>query len=246
MEHANVVSRGRTPVMMALTVAVFLSGCGNAAGTVSEDPTASEQTAGTGGVGGSDGDGAEIAPTWTGDGAPEGTVSFADGPALAAATDVTFSNGLGEVWDWELVGAPASTTTSASPPVTLEMVNTGNGCRVLDERAPYEGTGTDDSAASTALVEDRLAGAEVVAGPAQDLLGLGGGLGEDAPTYNVARALGRDTEGQWLLVTARAFIALGVQQVVTVSCPSGEGIDVTRGQLAMVSFANLRGLEQYP
>lgn len=232
--------------MMALTVAVFLSGCGNAAGTVSEDPTASEQTAGTGGARGSDVDGAEVSPTWTDWGTPEGTVSFADGPALAAATDVTLTNGLGEVWDWEVVGAPDSTTTGASPPVTLEMVNSGNGCRVLDERAPYEGTGTDDSAASTALVEDRLAGAEVVAGPAQDLLGLGGGLGEDAPTYNVARALGRDTEGQWLLVTARAFIALGVQQVVTVSCPSGEGIDVTRGQLAMVSFANLRGLEQYP
>ena len=48
--------------MMALTVAVFLSGCGNAAGTVSADPTASEQTAGTGGARGSDGDGAEVAP----------------------------------------------------------------------------------------------------------------------------------------------------------------------------------------
>lgn len=240
------VDRALALVLVPLTAVALMSGCGNAAGTMSDDPAAPEQTAGTGLVGGSDGEGAEVAPTWSGDGAPEGTVSFADGPALTAATGVTFSNGLGEVWDWELVGEPASTTTGASPPVTLEMANTGNGCRVLDERTPYEGASTDDGAASTVLVEDRLAGAEIVAGPAHDVLGLDGGMGEGGPTYNVARALGRDTDGQWKLVTARAFIALGVQQVVTVSCPSGEGIDVTLGQLAMVSYANLRGLEQYP
>ncbi|WP_156743859.1 hypothetical protein [Occultella aeris] len=125
-------------------------------------------------------------------------------------------------------------------------MNSGNGCRVLDERAPYEGESAGDEKASTALVEDRLAGVEIVAGPAQDLLGIGEGLGEDGPTYTVARALGQESNGQWLLVTARAFVALGVQQVITVSCPSGEGIDLTRGQLAMVSYAYLDGLERYP
>ena len=245
MEHGDVVGRALAIVMIPLTAAVIVSGCGNAAGTGSEDPTASEQTA-TGSVGGSDVDGAEVVPGWTDRGVGDGTVSFADGPALEAATDVTFSNSLGEVWDWELVGAPESTTTAASPPVTLEMVNTGNDCRVLDERAPFEGAGTDDGAASTALVEERLAGAEVMAGPAQDLVGLGEPPGEGGSTYNVARAVGRAADGMWLLVTARAFIALGVQQVVTVSCPSGEGIDLTLSQLTMVSFANLRGLERYP
>lgn len=240
------VGRGLTLVLVPLTAVVLMSGCGNAAETASEDATASERTPGTGGAGGSDVEGAEVAPTWTDWGAPEGTVSFADGPALAAATDVTFINTLGEVWDWEPVGTPDSTTTSASPPVTLEMVNTGNGCRVLDERSPFEGASTDDGAASTALVEDRLAGAEVVAGPAQDRVGLGEPPGEGGPTYNVMRAVGRDADGMWLLVTARAFIALGVQQVVTVSCPSGEGVDLTLSQLTMVSYADLRGLEQYP
>lgn len=230
---------GRTPasVLLTLSTVALMCGCGSAAGSTSPPD-------GLGG--GSDGDGTDAAPTWTGDGAPESTVSFADGSALAAATEVTFINGLGEVWDWELVGDPASTTTGASTAVVLEMANSGNGCRVLDERGPYEGVDTDDGAASTALVEARLTGAETVAGPAQDVVGLDGGLGEGGPTYDVARALGRDTDGEWLLVTARAFVALGAQQVVTVTCPSGEGVDLTFGQLAMVSYADLRGLDEYP
>ncbi len=220
------VGRARA-VAVALTVAVAASGC---AGVGSGHPD----------------EVAPSAPTWTDWGAPEGTVSFADGSALASATEVTFANSLGDVWDWQLVGSPDATTTSASPPVTLEMVNTGNGCRVRDERATAEGAGGDDDAASTALVEGRLAGARVVAGPARDLVGLGEPLGEDGPTLAVARALGQEADGSWLLVTARAFLALGVQQVLTVHCPTGEGIDLTQAQLAMNAYTKLWGLERLP
>ncbi len=236
-------------MIVPLSIAVFMAACGNTAGTASGDASGSESSADTGAAGtvsDGDSDGAEVPPRWTGDDALEGTVSFADGPALAAASDVTFRNDLAEVWDWELVGAPDSTTTGASPAVTLEMVNTGNGCRVLDERTPYEGAGIDDGAASTALVEDSLSGAEIVAGPAQGLLGLGEGLGEDGPTYTVAQALGRNEDRRWLLVTARVFGALSVQQVLTVSCASGGGVDRTHGQLVQVAYATLRGLQQYP
>lgn len=231
VEHAG---QWRRQVVVALAVAALMAGCGSSEGTAGPTGRAPATT------------GAQVPPTWTGDGTPEGTVSFADGPELAAASEVTFRNGLADVWDWELVGTPASTTTGVSPPVTLEMVNTGNDCRVLDERAPYEGKSTDDGAASMALVEERLSGAETVAGPSQDLLGLGEAMGEDGATYTVARALGRQSDGQWLLVTARAFVALGAQQVLTVSCPSGAGIDQTRGQLSMVAIADLRGLETLP
>lgn len=223
---------GRGLVLVPVTAVALLGGCGSSAGQV---PGAAP-----------DGAGADATPSWRIDGTPQTTVSFADGPALAAATDVTFSNGLGEIWDWEVVAGPDATTTGAEPPVTLELHNTGNDCRVLDERSPYAGTSTDDDAASTALVEDRLAGAEVVAGPVPDAVGLGEGLGEGGPTYEVARALGRDSGGGWLLVTARVFTALGVQQVVTVACPTGDGIDLARGQLAQVAYADVDGLVPLP
>ena len=97
-----------------------------------------------------------------------------------------------------------------------------------------------------ALVEERLDSAELVAGPAQALMGLGRGLGEGGATYNVARALGREADGQWVLVTARAFAAIGTQQVITVSCPTGAGIDLTRSQFPQVVFANIHGLDKLP
>ncbi|HYQ75608.1 hypothetical protein, partial [Cellulomonas sp.] len=56
--------------------------------------------------------------------------------------------------------------------------------------------------------------------------------GEGGPTYAVARALGQEDDGGWRLVTARAFTALGAQQVTTVTCPTGAGIDVAQGQIA--------------
>ena len=185
-------------------------------------------------------------PSWTGGDAVDVTVTFADGLALPAGTEVLFVNGLGEFRDWELVGSPDATTTDASAPVTLELTDPGSGCQVLDERAPYTGGPGDDEAASMALVDEHLAGADLVAGPAQNVLGLGEGLGEGGPTYAVARALGREDDGGWRLVTARAFTALGAQQVTTVTCPTGAGIDVTQGQIAMTTWANLPGLERYP
>ncbi|GEL45062.1 hypothetical protein CHO01_01780 [Cellulomonas hominis] len=227
---------GRGLALVPVLAAVTLGGCGGPAGPAPAGAPASAP----------EGTDAEATPSWRLDGTPQTTVSFADGPALAAATDVTFSNGLGEIWDWEVVAGPDATTTAAEPPVTLELHNTGNDCRVLDERSPSAGTGADDAAASTALVEDRLAGAEVVAGPVPDAVGLGEGLGEGGPTYEVARALGRTTDGGWLLVTARAFTALGVQQVVTVTCPTGDGIDLARGQLAQIAYADVHGLQPLP
>ena len=226
---------GRGLVLVQVAAVAVLGGCGELG---DQAPAASGSA--------SDGAGAEATPSWRMEGAPTTTVSFADGPALAAATDLTFSNDLGEIWDWEVVSGPDATTTGAEPPVTLELHNTGNDCRVLDERSPYAGTGTDDAAASTALVEDRLAGAEVVAGPVPDAVGLGEGLGEGGSTYEVARALARDADGGWLLVTARAFTALGAQQVVTVACPTGDGIDLARGQLAQVAYADVDGLVPLP
>ncbi len=189
----------------------------------------------------------DVPPQWSGDDAREGTVSFADGPALAEAEDIAFTNSLAQVYDWEVVEAPDQTWDDEPAAVTVELENTGNGCRVLDERAPYEGTNTDDGAASMALVEARLADAELIAGPAQDLMGLGGGLGEHYATYDVSQALGRqDGDGPWVLVTARAFVALGQQQVITVSCPLGTGIDRTHGQLVQNAHATLRGLDKLP
>ena len=173
-------------------------------------------------------------------------MSFEDGQALAAASGVTFRNDLGDVWDWELVGDPRPTTTDPSPATTIELTNAGNGCQVVDERAPFEGVGTDDRAASMALVEERLADADVVSGPGAGVVGLGEGLGEGGPTYEVARAVGRAADRRWLVVTARAFTALAAQHVVTVSCEEGGAVDMTLGQLSQVSFAHLRGLEQYP
>jgi hypothetical protein len=214
---------GRGLVLVSVAAVAVLGGCGELG---DQAPAASGSAPG--------GAGAEATPSWHMEGAPTTTVSFADGPALAAATDLTFSNGLGEIWDWEVVSGPDATTTGAEPPVTLELHNTGNDCRVLDERSPHAGTGTDDAAASTALVEDRLA------------VGLGEGLGEGGSTYEVARALARDADGGWLLVTARAFTALGAQQVVTVACPTGDGIDLARGQLAQVAYADVDGLVPLP
>jgi hypothetical protein len=238
-----VVVRVRTLVLLPVAVVLAASGCGGPAGAAPGAPGASQQAA----AGGDTADDAgEAAPDWSATDALDMTVSFADGPALAAATGVTFSNGLGEIREWELVGSPDSTNTGVDPAVTLEMVDAESGCRVLDERAPFTGTSTDDDAASTALVDEHLAGAELVAGPARNVMGLREGLGEGGPTYAVARALAREPDGGWRVVTARAFTALGAQQVVTVRCPTGPGIDVTLGQLAMVSFAQLHGLERYP
>lgn len=228
---------GRRPALLivSLTAVALLAACagGSATEVAGAEPSASPSVD------------PDVPPRWTGEGTADASVSFADGPALEAATGVNFVNDLGDVWDWELV-EKAEMMDGESATVSLELANVGNDCRVLDERGPYEADSTDDGAASMALVEDRLAGAEIVAGPGQDLMGLGEGLGEDGADYNVARALGREGDGPWVLVTARAFVALGEQQVITVSCPTGEGIDLTRSQLAGKAYANLQGLDRLP
>lgn len=240
-------------LVLLLAAGTIASGC---AGTTSPSTDAQgpapQSTGPTGpaadaGAGAGAGAGATDAPpSWTGVDALDITVTFADGLALPAGTEVDFVNGLGEIRDWELVGPPGSTTTDGSVPVTLELTDPDSGCRVLDERAPYPGEVGDDEAASLALVDQHLAGADLVAGPAQNVLGIGEGLGEGGPTYAVARALGREVDGGWRLVTARAFTTLGAQQVTTVTCPTGAGIDVAQGQIAMTTWVHLSGLERYP
>lgn len=232
-------------VVVLVAVAAVASGCADATpgstGVQGPSPESTGPAAPGAGAGATD-----APPSWTGVDAVDITVTFADGSALPAGTAVDFVNGLGEIRDWELVGSPDATTTDASTPVTLELADPDSGCRVLDERAPYLGEVGDDEAASTALVDEHLAGTDLVAGPAQNVLGLDEGLGEGGPTYAVARALGREADGSWRLVTARAFTALGAQQVTTVTCPTGGGIDLTQGQIAMTTWVDLSGLERYP
>lgn len=168
---------------------------------------------------------------------PEASISFEDGPAVAAAERVWFRNGIGDVWDWETVGEPTETTA--------EFVNIGNDCHVLDEKAAYTGADVDDRAASTALAETLLADTEPVAGPDRHIWGLGEGLGEGGPTYDVIQALGRDKGGGYVFVTARAFAAIGVQHSITVTCPTGSGIGLTRAQLKQVAYAGISGLDHY-
>src|SRR5690625_7752658 len=67
----------------------------------------------------------DVPPQWSGDDAREGTVSFADGPALAEAEDIAFTNSLAQVYDWEVVEAPAQTWDGEPGPVTVELENTG-------------------------------------------------------------------------------------------------------------------------
>lgn len=168
---------------------------------------------------------------------PEATSSFEDGPALAAATGVRFRNDLGDVYDWETVGEPTETTT--------ELVNTGNGCHTLDEKAPYTGAEADDRSASTALAEALLADAELLAGPDRGIWGLGEGLGEGGPTYDAVEAIGHDAEGRYVFVTARVFTALGVQHSITVTCDVGQELSRTRSQLKQVAYAYIAGLPHY-
>lgn len=245
-------TRVSTQVSTQVSAAVLLLGAGlvmsGCAGSTSASSDAQGPSPLTGPAGSADptAGATEAPPSWTGVDAVDITVTFADGLALPAGTGVLFVNGLGEIRDWELSGSPDATTTDASAPVTLELTDPGSGCQVLDERAPHPGGLGDDEAASMALVDEHLAGADLVAGPARNVLGLGEGLGEGGPTYAVARALGREDDGGWRLVTARAFTALGAQQVTTVTCPTGAGIDVTQGQIAMTTWVQLPGLERYP
>ena len=165
---------------------------------------------------------------------PEATISFEDGPALAAATDVRFHNNLGDVYDWDAVGEPTATRA--------EFANAANGCRVLDATAPYAGAQADDRSASMALVEASLADTEPVAGPDRRIEGIGEGLGEGGPTYDVAQAIGRDADGHYVFVTARVFTALGVQHSITVTCAAGQELGRTRAQLTQVAYTYISDL----
>ncbi|GAA3798477.1 hypothetical protein [Cellulomonas soli] len=198
-----------------------------------------------------DADDSTSPPSWTAPppGEPSSSLTFADGAALAADQEVLFHDTLEEVWDWS--AQPGQTSAPEPSPgvtATRALENSGNGCTVLDELGPAQATpGTDDETASIALVTDRLRQLDTVAGPALAVRGLDEPLGEAGPTYDVARAVGRDpADGTWVMVSARVLASPGVQQVVTIRCPTGGGVDQTDGQLAMVAYLVLPGLEGYP
>ncbi|MGN8244758.1 hypothetical protein ACTHAM_001863 [Cellulomonas soli] len=190
-------------------------------------------------------------PSWTAPppGESSASLTFADGAALAADQEVLFHDTLEQVWDCsEQAGHPPAPEPSPDVTITRVLENTGNGCTVLDEFGPAQAPpGTDDETASMALVADRIQHLDTVAGPARAVRGLDEPAGEGGPTYDVARAVVREpADGAWVMVTARALTSPGVQQVVTVRCPTGGGVDQTDGQLAMVSYLVLPGLERYP
>jgi hypothetical protein len=144
---------------------------------------------------------------------------------------VEFRGRLGEIYDWSVVGDPTEEL--------LELVNVNAGCRVRDETAPYTGEADDDETASRALVLGLLGDGEVLGGPRRSAAGIGEGLGEGAPMYDVMHALAVDPKGGYVYVTGRVFAALGVQHAVTVRCELGGYLDRTRGQIAGATWVVL-------
>lgn len=173
----------------------------------------------------------DIEPPWReGDDVGETRMSFARGTELTPTSRVEFRSRLGDVYDWAVVGTPTENVT--------EFVNENAGCRVRDETSAYAGD-LDDETASRELVTSLLGDAEVLGGPQRSVGGIGDGLGEGAPMYDVMHALGADPDGGYVYVTGRVFASAGIQHSITVHCELGGYVDRTRGQLATTTWVVL-------
>lgn len=172
----------------------------------------------------------DVPPLWEVTEPFETDLSFADGATLAGVR-IEFHNGLGSVYDWEIIGVPTETF--------LELENANAGCHVRDEETEYVGGDDDDEAASIAFVRSLLDGDIIIGEPQQGVEGLGEGLGEGGRTYAVVQALAESANGGYVFVTGRVFTALGVQHARTVHCELGGHLNWTRSQLATTAFADL-------
>ncbi len=163
-------------------------------------------------------------------------VSFAAGADLVPGSRVEFRSRLGEIYDWAVVGEPTSQLT--------QLVNANAGCSVRDETSPYPGS-ADDETASIELVAGLLADAEVIGGPQRMVAGIGEGLGEGAPMYDVMHALGSTSDG-YVYVTGRVFAVLGIQHTITLRCELGGYLDWSRSQISSTTWVDLELPEDVP
>lgn len=164
-------------------------------------------------------------------------VPFSEGAEFGPESRIEFGSRLGGVYDWEAVGSGSG--------AVRELVNANAGCRVRDETTPYEGE-ADDEAASRDLVLRLLEGAEIIGGPQSSIAGIGEGLGEGAPHYEVMHALAEDASGGYVYVSARVFAAAGIQNSLTVHCELGGYLDRTRAQLIQATWVELDLPENTP
>jgi len=176
-------------------------------------------------------------PTWDDRDVGETRVTFARGSEFGPGDRVEFRSRLDEIYDWEVVGTPTDTVT--------ELVNANAGCRVRDETSVYDG-GADDETASRELVLSLLGDGDVLGGPQRSAAGIGEGLGEGAPMYDVMHALAVDPAGGYVYVVGRVFATVGVQHAITVRCAWGGYLDRTRGQLLGVTWVVLDLPEETP
>lgn len=180
----------------------------------------------------------DVAPRWDAtEDVGETRVSFDRGVELMPGSRVDFRSRLGEIYDWETVGTPTEDLA--------ELVNANAGCRVRDETSAYLGS-ADDETASRDLIRALLAEYETLGGPQRGVAGIGEGLGEGAPMYDVMHALAGDPAGGYVYVTGRVFAALGVQHAITVRCELGGYLDRTRAQIAGATWVDLELPEDIP